>query len=105
MVKRVATDDKDHDANERRNHAQNETQQEKYESNIFIHDEKKKAHGIMEGTQFMMKESHANQRSRQRGVGLLMFYHNNQRQLEKNNHQMVVSHLQTEYSQKDINTK
>ena len=34
-----------------------------------------------------------------------MFFHKNEHQLEKSNHEKVVSHLQTEYSQKDINAK
>ena len=44
-------------------------------------EQKEKAHDIMEVAQFMMKESHAKQRSHQRGVNLLMFFHKNERQL------------------------
>ena len=55
MAKRVAAEDKDHDANESRNHADHETWREKNVSNILIQNEKKKAHGIMEDVQFMMK--------------------------------------------------
>ena len=39
------------------------------------------------------------------GVDLLMFFHTNERQLEKNSNDKLVSYIQTEYSQKDINTK
>ena len=53
----------------------------------------------------MMKESHAKQWYPRRRVDLLMFFQNNERQLEKSNHDKVVSHLQTYYSQKNINTK
>ena len=59
----------------------------------------------MEDTQFMMKEFHAKQRYHQRIVDLLILFHKNERQLEKNNHEKVVSHLQTKYSHKDINKK
>ena len=64
MAKRVAAEDKDHDANESRNHADHETWREKNVSNILIQNEKKKAHGIMEDAQFMIKESHAKRQSR-----------------------------------------
>ena len=77
MAKRVSAEDKARDANDRRNHAEYDTWQEKHASNILIQDEMNKAHHIMEDVKFMMKESHANQQSRQRGVDLLMFFHNN----------------------------
>ena len=48
----------------------------------------------MEDAQFMMKESHEKQRSHQHGVDLLMFFHKNEIQLEKSNHEKLVSHLQ-----------
>ena len=86
MAKRVDAEDKAHDANERRNHAEHEIWQEKHASNILIQDEKKKYHDIMEGAQFMTKESHAKQWSHQRGVNLLMLFHKNERQPKKNNH-------------------
>ena len=60
IAKIVAAGDKAHDANERIKHAEHETRQEKHASNILIQDKKKKAHDIMEYTQFMMKESHVN---------------------------------------------
>ena len=59
MYKGVAAEDKAHDANERRKHAEIETQREKHAYNIIIHNENKKARDIMEDAQFMMKESHA----------------------------------------------
>ena len=34
-----------------------------------------------------------------------MLFHKNERHLEKRNHEKVVSHLHTNYSQKNINTK
>ena len=105
MAKMVAAEDKAHDANERRKHADNKTRWEKHVSNILIQDEKKKAHGIMEDAQFMMKESHAKWQSHQHGVDLLILFHKNERQLKKNNHEKVVSHLQTDYSQKDTHKK
>ena len=93
MAKRVAAEDKANDANERRKHTEHETRREKHVSNIIIQNEKKKAHDIMEDTQFIMKGSHAKQRSHQCGVDLLMLFHNNERQLEKYTHGKVVSHL------------
>ena len=63
MAKKVAAEDKDHDANSRRKHAEHETRQEKHMSNILIQDEKKKAHYITEDAQFMMNGSHAKRRS------------------------------------------
>ena len=95
MAKRVAVEDKAHGANDRRMHAKNKTQQEKHALNILIHDEKKKAHDIIEDAQFIMKDSHAKRRSHQRGVYLLMLSHKNERQLKKNNHEKVVSHFHT----------
>ena len=59
----------------------------------------------MEDVQFMMKESHAKQRSHQCGVDLLMFFQNNEHQLEKSNHEKLVSHIHTDYSKKGIKTK
>ena len=89
----MAAEDKAHDANGRRKHAEHEKRREKHASNIIIQDEKKKAHDIMEDTQFTMKESHEKRRYHQCGVDLLMFFHNNERQLEKYTHGKVVSHL------------
>ena len=95
MAKRVASEDKAHDANEIRKHAEHETRWEKNVSNIPIHNEKNKAYDIMKDVQFMMKDSHAKQWSHQRRVGLLMFFHKNERQLEKSNHDNLISHIQT----------
>ena len=50
----------------------------------------------MEDMQFMMNESHAKQQSYQRRVDLLIFFHKNERQLNKNNHEKVVSRLRTD---------
>ena len=105
MAKRVAAEDKAHDANDRRKHAEHEKRREKHASNIIIQDENKKARDIMEDAQFIMKDSHANRRSHQCGVDLLMLFQKNERQLKNNNNEKVVSHLQTEYSQKDTNKK
>ena len=105
MAKSVAAEDKDHDDKYRRKHADHETRWEKHASNILIQNEKNKAHDIMEEAQFMMKKSHSNWWSRQRGLDLVMFFQKNERQLEKRNHDKVVSHLHTKYSQKNINTK
>ena len=91
----MAAEDKDHDANDRRNHADHETWRDKYAYNILIQNENKKAHNIMEDAQFMMKESHEKRRSHQRRVDLLILFHKNERQWEKSNHEKVVSHLQT----------
>ena len=86
MAKRVAAEDKDYYANERRKHSENETQQEKHASNILIQNGKKKARDIMEDAHFMIKWSHAKQQSHHRRVDLLVFFHKNERQLENNNH-------------------
>ena len=59
----------------------------------------------MEDAQFMMEDSHAKRRSHQRGVDLLMFFHNNELKLEKSNHERVVSHIHNKNSHKNINTK
>ena len=96
MVKMVAAEEKYHDANYKRKHAEQETQQEKNASNTLIQDEKKKSYDIMEDMQFMMNESHAKQQSYQRRVDLLIFFHKNERQLNNNNHEKVVSRLQTD---------
>ena len=48
MAKRVAAEDKAHDANEVRKHADHETWWEKHTSNILMQDKKKKAYDIME---------------------------------------------------------
>ena len=53
----------------------------------------------------MMKESHAKQRYNQCRKYLLMFFHNNEHKLEKNNNEKVVRHIQKKYYQNDINTK
>ena len=95
MAKRVSAEDKDHDVNEIRKHYEHKTRREKHESNILISDEKKKAHDIMEDTEFMTKEYLANQRSHQRGFGLLIFFQNNELHLDNNNNEKLVSHLQT----------
>ena len=105
MSKRVAAEDKDHDDNYRRKYADHETRRDKHASNIIIQNEKNKAHDIMEDAQFMMKKSHSNGWSRQRGLDLVMFFQKNERQLEKRDNEKVVSHLHTKYSQKNINTK
>ena len=91
--------------NNRRNHADHETRQEKHAFNILIQNEKNKAHDIMEDAQFMMKKYHSNRWSCQHGLDLLMLFHKNERQLEKRDNEKVVSHLHTNYSQKNINTK
>ena len=44
----MAAQDKAHDEKERRKHAEHEKRQEKHAYNIFIQDENKKAHNIME---------------------------------------------------------
>ena len=93
MEKRVVAEDKTHDANEIMKHSEKETWREKHASDIIIHKENKKAHDIMEYTYFMMEEYLVKRRYHQRGVDLLVFFHKNERQLEKSNHEKVVSQI------------
>ena len=95
MAKRVDAEDKSHYANDRRNHADHKKLREKHASNILIQDENNKAHNIMKDAQFMMKYSHAKRQSHQSGVDLLMFFHKNEHQLDKNNNEKVIRHFPT----------